>query len=676
MSTAPPASDISIHSANHDPQSAPPESSAAVRLNPSGDYVEDDEAIRTLSSSESGIDNAHIASVLSQTPGHALGDGTHLGRRDNIGGGDPAVDPTKPEFNLYKWTQMYMKLIKDSGIKSPRTGVTFKDLSVSGSGAAMHYQNTVLSPLMVPFRLREHFRKKSEKLILRNFNGDLKVGEMLIVLGRPGSGCSTFLKTISGELHGLRKKEGSIIHYNGIPQDIFSKEFRGEAIYSAEEEQHFAHLTVGQTLRFAAAARTPSVRIMGVPRKVFSEHITKVVMTIFGLNHTKDTKVGDDYVRGVSGGERKRVSLAELSLGGAQLVCWDNSTRGLDAATALEFTRALKVSSRVGMTHLLAIYQAGQAIYDQFDKAIVLYEGRQIYFGPAKSAKTYFEDMGWFCPPRETTGNFLTSVTNPDERRPRKGFEAKVPRTALEFEQYWLQSQIFKDLQNEIKQSEIEHPGASKALTKQREAHHQAQANYVRKKSPYTISLFMQLRLCTIRAYQRMWGDKASTIAIIISQVVVALIVGSIFFGTPNTTDSFFAKSSVLFFAILLNGLTSINEIIGTDVQRPIVAKHVSFAYYHASAEALAGVVAEIPLKFMTAAVFDVILYFLGGLRKEPAQFFIFFLFTFMTMLTMSAIFRTVAAATKTVSQAMAYAGVMILAITIYTGFTIQKSYM
>ncbi|EAS35179.3 ABC transporter [Coccidioides immitis RS] len=688
------ASKASAHSAEHDDRRGSP---SQTRTDHPEDVTGGDrptyEAIRTFSSSDSGPDNAQLASALSRSVSHQGGYGGQVERRDTLAGieiGDPVLDPTKPEFDFYKWARMFMKLMEDDGIKRPRTGVTWKDLNVSGSGAAMHYQNTVLSPIMAPFRLREYFGTKSEKLILRKFNGVLKAGEMLIVLGRPGSGCSTFLKTISGELQGLKKGEGSVVHYNGVPQDIFNKEFRGEATYSAEDEKHFPHLTVGQTLEFAAAARTPSLRVMGVPRKVFSQHITKVVMTIYGLSHTRNTKVGDDYVRGVSGGERKRVSIAEISLAGSQVVCWDNSTRGLDAATALEFTRALKIGSHVGgMTQLLAIYQASQAIYDLFDKAIVLYEGRQIYFGPAKTAKKYFEDMGWFCPQRQTTGDFLTSVTNPQERRPRKGFETKVPRTAQEFEHYWLQSETFKQLQAEIEESDIDHPDLGEILAEQREAHRQAQAKYVPKRSPYTISIFMQLKLCMKRAYQRIWGDKASTIAVIISQVVMSLIIGSIFFGTPNTTNSFFAKGSILFFAILLNGLMSITEIngrthiplykstdMGTDVQRPIVAKHVGFAFYHAYAEALAGLVADIPIKFIIATVFNIILYFLGGLRREPSQFFIFFLFTFMTMLTMSAIFRTLAAATKTVSQALAFAGVMILAIVIYTGFTIQRSYM
>lgn len=96
---------------------------------------------------------------------------------------------------------------------------------------------------------------------------------------------------------------------------------------------------------------------------------------------------------------------------GPPIAAWDNSTRGLDSQTALEFVRSLRIAADIGgLTSLIAIYQASQAIYDLCDKAIVLYEGRQIYFGPADGARVYFEQMGWHCPARQTTGDFLTLV--------------------------------------------------------------------------------------------------------------------------------------------------------------------------------------------------------------------------------------------------------------------------
>jgi ABC-type multidrug transport system ATPase subunit len=136
------------------------------------------------------------------------------------------------------------------------------------------------------------------------------------------------------------------------------RDFRGEVIYNAETDVHFPHLTVGQTLLFAAKARVPRTRVGNVSREKYAEHLRDLVMAIFGLSHTIDTKVGDDFVRGVSGGERKRVSIAETTLSGSPLQCWDNSTRGLDSATALDFIRTLRLSTQVtGSTCMVAIYQ-------------------------------------------------------------------------------------------------------------------------------------------------------------------------------------------------------------------------------------------------------------------------------------------------------------------------------
>jgi ATP-binding cassette, subfamily G (WHITE), member 2, PDR len=137
-----------------------------------------------------------------------------------------------------------------------------------------------------PLRIGQLFHRSQSKHILRNFNALLKSGELLIVLGRPGSGCSTFLKAITGELHGLDVDKGSVVEYNGVSHQRMMKEFKGEAIYNQEVDKHFPHLTVGETLEHAAALRMPSHCPMGVSRKEMTKHITQVVMAVYGLSHT------------------------------------------------------------------------------------------------------------------------------------------------------------------------------------------------------------------------------------------------------------------------------------------------------------------------------------------------------------------------------------------------------
>lgn len=179
------------------------------------------------------------------------------------------------------------------------------------------------------------------------------------------SGCSTFLKTIAGETHGFFVEESSEINYQGISPKRMHNDFRGEAIYTAEVDVHFPQLTVGQTLDFAASARAPRNIPGGVDRPEYSRLIRDVIMAVFGISHTVNTRVGNDFIRGVSGGERKRVSIAEAALGGAPLQCWDNSTRGLDSANAIEFCKTLRQSTELsGTTAVVAIYQAPQSAYD------------------------------------------------------------------------------------------------------------------------------------------------------------------------------------------------------------------------------------------------------------------------------------------------------------------------
>ncbi|KAK5728106.1 hypothetical protein LTR17_012206 [Elasticomyces elasticus] len=612
----------------------------------------------------------------------SMNDGGGVARRDTLDDihiGDAVLNPSSPEFNLNKWIRMRMRALDLDGIKIKRAGICFTNLSVSGNGAAVNLQSDVGSFFMAPLRLNEYFHvgKKPIKQILRNFDGLLRSGEMLMVLGRPGSGCSTLLKSITGELHGLNLEDGSIVHYNGISQQQMLKEFKGEVVYNTEQDQHFPHLTVGQTLEHAAALRTPSHRAQGVDREDFIKHVTQVVMAVYGLTHTYNTKVGNDFVRGVSGGERKRCSIAEMALSGSPLAAWDNSTRGLDSATALEFTKSLRQSANlVGSVHAVALYQASQAIYDLFDKVIVLYEGREIFFGRTDRAKAYFEEMGFHCPQRLTTGDFCTSVTNPTERLPIKGYENRVPRTPDDFDAHWRRSNDYKALRREIDEHTEDFGNGGEQLAAFRSSKHDAQAKHMLAKSPYIVSVPMQIKLNTRRAYQRLRNDKASTIATVLSQVAMSLIVGSAYYNTPSATAGFFSLGAVLFFAILFNALIAISEISSLYAQRPIVQKHQSYALYRPATEAIAGIIADIPVKFCIAVAFNVILYFLSGLRREPSQFFIFFLVAFISVFVMSTIFRTIAALTRTVAQAMSISGVLVLVIAVYTGFVVPIPYM
>lgn len=153
----------------------------------------------------------------------------------------------------------------------------------------------------------------------------------------------------------------------GISPKSIRKHFRGECLYQAEQDNHFPELTVRQTLAFAGAARVPQNRFPGVTRQRYTDYMTDAVLAMFNLSQAAETKVGDDLIRGVSGGERKRVSVAEAFIGGSSLQSWDNSTLGLDSSTALSFIQLLQTSARTaGTTSIISAYQASQAMYDVY----------------------------------------------------------------------------------------------------------------------------------------------------------------------------------------------------------------------------------------------------------------------------------------------------------------------
>lgn len=128
----------------------------------------------------------------------------------------------------------------------------------------------------------------------------------------------------------------------------------------------------------------------------YTAETTKFLLEAMKISHTVDTKVGNEYVRGVSGGERKRVSIIECMATRGSIYTWDNSTRGLDASTALEWAKALRAMTDVlGLSTVVTLYQAGNGIYNLFDKVLVLDEGRQIYYGPAAAAKRFMQDLGF-----------------------------------------------------------------------------------------------------------------------------------------------------------------------------------------------------------------------------------------------------------------------------------------
>ena len=168
---------------------------------------------------------------------------------------------------------------------------------------------------------------------------------------------------------------------------------------NTEDELFFPTLTVGQTIDFATRMKIPSHLPSNIQNGVeYQKESRAFLLRSMGISHTHDTKVGNEFVRGVSGGERKRVSIIETMATRGSVFCWDNSTRGLDASTALEYTKAIRAMTDIfGLSTIVTLYQAGNGIYNLFDKVLVIDEGKEIYYGPMKQARPFMEELGFVC---------------------------------------------------------------------------------------------------------------------------------------------------------------------------------------------------------------------------------------------------------------------------------------
>ncbi|KAF3925429.1 hypothetical protein ABW21_db0200403 [Orbilia brochopaga] len=559
--------------------------------------------------------------------------------------------------------------------RSRHKGVVFKHLTVIGEGFGAAIQSTVGSlfygPILAIKALFSGGARTPKRTLIDDFTGLIKPREMLLVLGRPGSGCSTFLKVLANQRKGFVAVNGEVT-YGGTSAKNIAKNYRSEILYNPEDDIHYASISVKHTLEFAIRTRTPpkSSRQEGETKKDYISNFLTMISKILWIEHTMNTKVGNSLIHGVSGGEKKRVSIGEAIVTKASVQAWDNSSRGLDASSALEYVTSIRtLTNMTGMSTAVALYQAGQSLYDLFDKVLLIDDGKCCYFGSAENAKQYFLDLGFECPDRWTTSDFLTSVTDLNGRRVKAGWENKVPVSAIDFQQAYLVSDEKKRTDAEIEEFERSLEEARKERESQEIKRHN-----------FTVSFPEQVRACTVRQFRVLLGDPLSLLGKWGGIVVQALIAGSLFFNTPVTAAGAFPRGGVLFFAILYNTLLALAELPATWDARQIMLKHRSFSFYRPSAFAIAHVMVDIPSVLVQVLLFNVIVYWMSGLQRDAGRFFINSLITYVNTLAMYSVFRAVGAWNRNFDNATRVVGVVIQAVIVYTGYLIppglQKPWM
>lgn len=559
-------------------------------------------------------------------------------------------------------------------------GILFEDVDIWGTVAGESRAEDVLAifeDILIrwPTRL---FRQvigrplHSTRRLVQGATGVVPPGETLLVLGRPSAGCSTLLKVLANQRGSFTDVDGAV-QYGAIDAAEMTKHFGSEVVYNAEDDVHFPTLSVAHTMAFALKLRKPR-RLKGESDKDFARRMADRILGSLGIRHTADTIVGNAFVRGVSGGERKRVSLAEVLAAAPAVVCWDNPLRGLDSSSALAFLRLTKaMSDATGMVNVVTAYQISETIYREcFDRVLVLYEGRVIYSGRAgDEAKEYFtKHLGFYCPMRQTTPDFLSAVTSPEEQRVVDGFQPRPPLDPDGLAEAFRRSPKYQALQQDVRNFR-EKTAKDETKTASFKAEFDATKDALSQKSSLTIrSPHAQLLTAMARYYQLIWGGRRDLLTVLALNTTNALILGAAYRGEPPTSNTgAFQRSGGVFFALIFFALNALSETGHAVHTRPVLRKHHGLGMLSPGIAAAATTVADLPVCLTQTLCFTIPYYFLMGSPISGGGYWFFELIVFVTYAALMAVFRLLGAAAPNVPVALMLGGAAMPVLLLYSGY-------
>lgn len=605
---------------------------------------------------------------------------SHGNEENGLKGGSAATsEATFEQFDLEAVLRGNLDAERAAGIRPKHIGVLWDGLTVKGLGGHTNYVKTfpdafidffnVITPIK---RLLGFGSKGVEATLLDNLKGVCKPGEMVLVLGKPGSGCTTFLKTIANQRHGYTAVEGEVLYGPFTAKEF--KQYRGEAVYNEEDDIHHPTLTVEQTIGFALDVKIPGKLPAGITKQQFKEKVITMLLKMFNIEHTRKTIVGNPFVRGVSGGERKRVSIAEMLITNACILSWDNSTRGLDASTALDFAKSLRVQTDLYKTStFVSLYQASENIYKLFDKVLVIDEGKQVYFGPASEARAYFEGLGFVPRPRQTTPDYVTGCTDAFEREYQEGRSAEnAPHSPATLEAAFRESKFFKDLEDEMAQYK-------RALAEDTEKHEdfrvavrEQKRRGASKRSEYSVGFHQQVWALMKRQFLLKQQDVLALILSWMRNIIIAIVLGTLYLNLGHTSASAFSKGGLLFLALLHNVFQAFAELAGTMTGRAVVNKHRAYAFHRPSALWIAQIFVDQVYAATQCLVFSLIVYFMTNLARDAGAFFTFYLLMLSANLSMTLFFRILGCVSPDFDYAVKFATVGITLMITTAGYLIQ----
>jgi len=497
-------------------------------------------------------------------------------------------------------------------------------------------------------------KKASEKVILSSVSGEVFPGQILAIMGSSGAGKTTLLNLLAGRLTSSNnvRTSGSVM-VNGRKRDF--SVFKRLSAYVEQDDNMFAEVTVTEQIRFSANLRLPKKKFNEKQRREKAD----AVITELGLSHVKDSYIGNDLKRGVSGGERKRVNIGTELVTNPSLIFLDEPTSGLDSFNALNVMHTLRHLAERGRTIVTTIHQPRSNIFSLFDKLLLLSGGKIMYFGNAADAVDYFSALNYKCPANFNPADFFIDLISLDTRSEDKSAKSKK-RVALLEEAY-------------------EKHQKNAALSDQSINEDPLEVDDSVKNSKYNSSWFSELYYVTRRQFKAVLRAKEINAAAVSTNLIFSILLGLIwlnigrdYFDNP-TVRTFNALLGVIFFIAVNQAFGSTFSVIfGFPIERSVVLRERSSGTYRVSTYFVGKTLTELPRTVLVALMFCVITYFLIGLRQDAAGFFVFFITVLLVSLCAESLTIAIATLAKDAQVASSIVPVFMILALLFAGFFID----
>uniref|UniRef100_H3GLZ4 ABC transporter domain-containing protein n=1 Tax=Phytophthora ramorum TaxID=164328 RepID=H3GLZ4_PHYRM len=570
------------------------------------------------------------------------------------------------------------------GDVQPKVELRFKDLSVSADIIVKDVTESAADLPTLPNELVKGFRKLRakkhlvQKQILKNVSGVLKPGTITLLLGQPGSGKSALMKVLSGRFP-VKKNitlEGEMT-YNGAPSQELRKRLPQFVSYVSQYDKHVATLTVKETLEFAHAccghelSESEAQKIMSgspaenaaameVAKSMFTHH-PEVVTQQLGLQLCQNTVVGDAMLRGVSGGERKRVTTGEMQFGNQQVLMMDEISTGLDSAAAFDIIATQRsVAKKFNKTVLISLLQPSPEIFGLFDNVIILNAGRVMYNGPREQALGYFESMGFKRPPHRDVADFLMDLgTNKQGQYENElALGTVVPRTPSEFAEAFARSDMFKRIFADLNSPVL--PKLVEAKTKFMDPCPEFCHGFLAS----TATLMNRQIKMSMRntAYLKGRGFMV---------VVMGLLNGSVYYQF-DVTDAQIVLG-IIFASVMFLSMSQSAQLPTLMASRDVFYKQRGANFYRTASYVWANSVSQVPLAVLESFIYGSLVYWMCGFVPTAGAFLLFELTVVLTIVAFAAFFLFLSSATPDLHVVEPISMVTTLFFILFGGFVITK---